>query len=63
MIMTLYIVVINSLNINPRETINGLSAISMANVSAHIMSALNPSHLPDGAGAYFVTGKNQYSSL
>ncbi|CAF4889270.1 unnamed protein product [Rotaria sp. Silwood1] len=44
--------VITSVNINPRETING---ISMANGDAHIMSALNSTHLPDGAGTYFVS--------
>ncbi|CAF4440165.1 unnamed protein product, partial [Rotaria magnacalcarata] len=46
---------VTSVNLNPRETINGLSNISMANVGAHIMSALNPAHLPDGTGNYFVS--------
>jgi hypothetical protein len=28
----------------------------MANISGHLMSTLNPSHLPNGTGAYFVSG-------
>jgi hypothetical protein len=47
---------ITHLPLNSRETINGLSAISMANISGHLMSTLNPSHLPNGTGAYFVSG-------
>ncbi|CAF2578937.1 unnamed protein product [Rotaria sp. Silwood2] len=49
--------VITAVNLDPRETINGLSTISMsmANVGAHIMSTLNSGHLPDGAGTYFVS--------
>ncbi|CAF0756465.1 unnamed protein product [Rotaria sordida] len=48
---------LTTINLDPRETINGLSTISMsmANVGAHIMSALNSTHLPDGAGTYFVS--------
>jgi hypothetical protein len=49
---------INFVHRNPRETINGLSTISMsmANINGHLMSSLNSSHLPNGAGGYFVSG-------
>jgi hypothetical protein len=50
---------ITSILHNSRETINGLSAIpmSMANIGGHLMSTLNASHLPNGTGQYFVSGK------
>lgn len=32
----------------------------MSNTSGHIMSTLNPAHLSDTAGSYFVSGMNQY---
>lgn len=31
--------------------------MTMANIGAHIMPALNPAHLTDGAGNYFVSSK------
>jgi hypothetical protein len=53
-----FCLVITSVHLNPRETINGLSAIpmSMPNIGNHLMSSLNPTHLTDGAGTYFVAG-------
>lgn len=53
---------ISSVHLNPRDTIHGLSSISMsmANIGGHLMSTLNPSHLPDGNGGYFVSGINEY---
>lgn len=49
---------ITSILRNPRDTINGLSAISMsmANIGGHLMPTLNASHLPNGTGSYFVSG-------
>jgi hypothetical protein len=31
--------------------------MSMANIGGHLISNLNASHLPNGTGAYFVSGK------
>ena len=52
----LFFSVVTSVHLNPRETINGLSLISMANIGSHLMSTLNSSHLPNGTGSYFVSG-------
>jgi hypothetical protein len=58
MILSLFILGINSVHLNPREIINNRSAISMsmANVGGHLMPTLNSSHLPNGTGTYFVSG-------
>ena len=49
--------VTRSVHLNPRETVNSLSLIPMANVSSHLMSTLNSSHLSDATGNYYVPGK------
>ena len=46
----------NTVHLNLRETLNGLSIIPMTNTSSHIMATLNPAHISDGAGSYFVSG-------
>jgi hypothetical protein len=48
--------VVTTVHLNPREILNGLSDIPMTNTSSHLMSTLNPSHLTDGTGSYFVSG-------
>lgn len=52
-----------AVHLNPRETLNGLSIIPMANTNSHLMSTLNPVHLPDGAGPYFVTGTKIFNHI
>ena len=46
--------------VNLRVTFSRSAAISMsmANISGHLMSTMNPAHLSDGVGGYFVTGTN-----
>ncbi len=45
-----------TVHLNSRETLNGLSLLPMTNTGNHLMSALNPAHLTDGSGSYFVSG-------
>jgi hypothetical protein len=48
--------VVTTVHLNPRETLNGLSVIPMTNTNSHLMATLNPAHLTDGTGTYFVSG-------
>ena len=45
---------VTPLQLNTRESLNGLSTVSMsmANMGGHLMSALNPAHLPENTGGY-----------
>jgi len=54
--------VVTTVHLNPRETLNGPSVIPMANTGSHLMSTLNPAHLTDGAGTYFVSGLTDLTS-
>ncbi|CAF1007297.1 unnamed protein product [Adineta steineri] len=54
--------VVTTVHLNPRETLNGLSIIPMTNTNSHLMSTLNPAHLSDGAGSYFVSGLTDLAS-
>ena len=47
---------ITSIPRNPRETINTLAGISMANISGQLMSNLHASHIPNGNGPYLSSG-------
>lgn len=53
-----YFSVVNTVNLHPLGNLNSVSIIPMTNTGGHLISALNPSHLGDGAGSYFVTGNN-----
>ncbi|UJR21065.1 hypothetical protein I4U23_024165 [Adineta vaga] len=54
--------VVTTVHLNSRETLNGLSVIPMTNTSSHIMATLNPAHLSDGTGSYFVSGLTDLAS-
>lgn len=50
-------IVINPVHLNSRETLNSLSLLPMTNTGNHLMATLNPAHLTDASGSYFVTGR------
>ncbi|CAF0852725.1 unnamed protein product [Adineta ricciae] len=45
---------VTPLQLDPRESLNSPSTVSMsmANIGGHLMSALNPTHLPENTGGY-----------
>ena len=49
--------VVTPVHLNSRENLNSLSLLPMTNTNNHLMAALNPAHLSDGSGSYFVSGK------
>ncbi|CAF3407682.1 unnamed protein product [Rotaria sp. Silwood1] len=54
--------VVTAIPLKPRETLNSVSTIPMTNTSSHLMSTLNPAHLSDSAGSYFVSGLSDLAS-
>ncbi|CAF2410547.1 unnamed protein product [Rotaria sp. Silwood2] len=54
--------VVTTVHLKPRETLNSLSTLPMTNTSSHLMSTLNPAHLSDGTGSYFVSGLSDLAS-
>ncbi|CAF0825078.1 unnamed protein product [Adineta ricciae] len=57
-----FLSIVTIVHLNPRETLNDLSIISMTNTSSHIMATLNPAHISDGTGSYFVSGLTDMAS-
>jgi len=53
---------VSQVHLNPRETVNSLSLIPMANVSSHLMSSLNSAHLGEATGNYYVPGLTDLTS-
>ena len=45
-----------SIHLSPSETVHALRLAPMTNVGSHLISNLNPTHLSDATGTYFVPG-------
>ncbi|CAF3830651.1 unnamed protein product [Rotaria sordida] len=54
--------IVTTIHLQSRETLNTISTIPMTNTSGHLMSTLNPAHLSDNVGSYFVSGLNDLGS-
>ncbi|CAM2711919.1 unnamed protein product [Rotaria socialis] len=60
--MIIFVLVVTPAHLASRETLNSLSSITMSNTGSHLMSTLNPNHLSDNTGSYFVSGLSDLAS-